>query len=151
MHTEGRMPSFNISPFSCAKLELAISDKQGCGSTFIFCGMGSSCSSQCREGFSSFLNADLELTSFTKFVKYYLIKSWKWQKNIADKLKAMELIQIYLIFKNKITITKISLHFFRFFLKIYPPGSGSAYWMWIRIVEGKLMRIQADPDPQPCR
>ena len=72
-------------------------------------------------------------------------------KNIADKLKAMELIQIYLIFKNKITITKISLHFFRFFLKIYPPGSESAYWMWIRIVEGKLMRIQADPDPQPCR
>ena len=41
-------------------------------------------------------------------------------KNIADKLKAMELIQIYLILKNKITITKISLHFSGFSSKFTP-------------------------------
>ena len=56
-----------------------------------------------------------------KICKILPYKELKMTKNIADKLKAMELIQIYLIFKNKTTITKISLHFFRFSSKFTPP------------------------------
>ena len=108
------MPSFNISPFSCAKLELAISDN---GIQLFF---------SMPRGIQPLFKCGSR-TSFTNFFKILPYKELKMTKNIADKLKAMELIQIYLIFKNKITITKISLHFFRFFLKIYPPGSGSAY------------------------
>ena len=35
-------------------------------------------------------------------------------------------------------------------LHFFPPESGSAYRMRIRIQEGKWMRIHADPDTQPC-
>ena len=39
----------------------------------------------------------------------------------------MELVHIYLIFKNKITISTNFLEFFQFFfLQFFPPGSGSA-------------------------
>ena len=51
--------------------------------------------------------------------------------------------------KIKVLLLLISLHFSVFFLKIYPPGSGYAYWMRLRIQEAKLMRIHADLDPKP--
>ena len=48
---------------------------------------------------------------------------------------------------DKITIPTNFLAYFLFFpLKF---GSGSAYWMRIRIQEGKWIRIHADSDPQP--
>ena len=55
-------------------------------------------------------------------------------------------------FKNWINLQlcSIFLHFSVFIWKTFPPGSGSAYGMRIRIQEGKWIRIHADPDPQPC-
>ena len=50
----------------------------------------------------------------------------------------MDKIQIY------IHLRPISFHYFSFFLKFFPPGSG------FRIQEWKWMRTHADPDPQPC-
>ncbi len=41
------------------------------------------------------------------------------------------------------------LYFFYFLGHFCPPGSGSAIWMRIRIQQLKLMRIHADPDPEP--
>ena len=85
---------------------------QGCGSTLIFCGSGSSCFSQ-RGSWAS----------LTKFVKHYLIVL-KMYKQIAQKSKTIELVHVYFIFKNKnITKLKFPSIFFQFFsLKIDPPS-----------------------------
>ena len=67
---------------------------------------------------------------------WYLYLMKRRKKKIAQKLKALELVQIYLIFKNEITITTNFLAFFCFFLKCFlldlDPGG----------------KIKADPDPQ---
>ena len=68
---------------------------QGCGSAFIFCGSGSSCSSQCGSGSSCFFNAYPD-PALTKFVMNYLpyedFLELKKTKQIAEKLKTMELV-----------------------------------------------------------
>ena len=51
----------------------------------------------------------------------------------------MDLVQIYLIFKNKITITTNFLAFLCFFLKFFSPMDLDP-----------REKMNADPDPQPC-
>ena len=67
---------------------------------------------------------------------------------IAQKIKKMELVQIYSIFKLKPPFSTNFLELFCVYPLFFPPGSGSAYWMRTRIQERK---INADPDPQPFR
>ena len=84
-----------------------------------FCRSGSSSFSECGSG-----------SSFTKFVKknydVFFIKhikiAQKWEK------KKMELVQILIIFLVNLQVLAIFLAFFCFYLKIFPPGSWSAYW-----------------------
>ena len=84
---------------------------QGCGSAFIFCGSGSSISSQCGSG-----------SSWNKFVKNYLPyeefsgvkRRQKWPKSI----KTLELVQIYCKNVIKCQLSSISLHFSVFSLNV---------------------------------
>ena len=57
----------------------------------------------------------------------------KTTKKIDQKIKTMKLVKIYLICLMKLQLLPISLNFFSFFFEIFP--------YWIRIQEGKLMRI----------
>ena len=69
-----------------------------------FCGSGSSCSSKCGSG------------SSLKIICNKLPYVWTWKtKKIAEKLKTMELVQIYVILFNTITIITSFLSFFVFF------------------------------------
>ena len=88
----------------------------------------------------------IQLISWTKCVKNYLIKGWKRLK-IVQKLKttvwSCSIFTVPHLKKNIINTTVlISFHFFFFPLNIFPSGfrSGSAYWIRIRVQEGKLLR-----------
>ena len=64
---------------------------QGCGSALIFCGLGSSCSSQCGSGSSFFCNAIMESILEMKKAEKRLLKTvkskkktWSWSKFTYD-------------------------------------------------------------------
>ena len=61
----------------------------------------------------------------------------KKNKKMAQKLKTMELVHVYFVFKNKSTIINNFLAFSVFFPQNLPP--------WIRI---RIPVLNADPDPE---
>ena len=63
----------------------------------------------------------------------------KKNKNIAQKLKTMELVHIYFIFNNTSTIITNFLAFFRFFPQNLTPLDPDPHTV-----------LNADQDPQPC-
>ena len=82
-----------------------------------FC--GSTCLFQCGSGSGS---------SLTKFLTIcFMIEEFKKTKKLSQKLKIMELVRIYIIFRNKTTISTNFLAFFLFFpwwmrIRIHSPG-----------------------------
>ena len=106
---------------------------QGCGSAFISCGSRSSCSPQFRSGSSCFFSDPDPALKMCKQLLYEEYSEVEKTKKIAQN-KTRELVQIYLLIKLHFLPVSISLHFFCFFLKSFPPGSG--------IQEGNRMLIR---------
>ena len=80
-------------------------------------------------------------------LKNFLMKSFLGLKTIekaTHKCQTMKLVQIYLFFLYKITIT-VLYFLFSWIFSVF----SSNFFSWVRMQEGKLMRIHADPDPQP--
>ena len=96
---------------------------------FIFGGSGSSSFSECVFISSCFLYADLDAAQ-----KNHMKSFLKFKKNIRDCSK----------------VIKIGACANLLYSKNFPPESGSAFNMRVRIQEGKWMRIRIYLDPQPC-
>ena len=85
-----------------------------------------------------------------KLCKNYLTKSLLqfWPPKKAISTDNWVSAPIFNIFFYPIRIIN---NFPAFFLKFFPPGSGSSFrkrsWIWIQ--DGKLLQIHGDPTPQP--
>ena len=127
--------------------------------TKIFCYYSSFCSSRikiaglwirihCGSGFSCFCSIRIRgQLLFLMRIRIQLIKicnKLPYEEYSGVEKKTMELMQIYLQFRQIFLLLFVfsQIFFSNFFsLKSFSSGSGCAYWMRIRILEGKWMRI----------